>query len=498
VDRVETIETHISWVFLAGDRAYKVKKPVRLGFLDYGTLAKRLAACREEVRVNEPLAPGLYIGVRAIVPSAQGFELAPERATAAVEYAVEMHAFSEADTFDGLIRKQALTRDLLVATGRLLARFHAAAPAVSGWGPKRVRAVWQKNLRELAGVPPPREWQFDVVASFGEAFIDAHEAEMAQRGRAGLARDGHGDLRCEHVLAGRPIRIVDRIEFDPGLRRTDTASDLAFLTMDLEAHGQRWAADTLVEAYRDAGMDPGGDTLRCFYAVHWALVRAKVALLAKSEQTRGARETHGARAAHLWALARRLCWRARLPLTVLICGPPATGKSMLAAELSRQSEMPVVSSDAVRKRLAGMLASDRARAEHYSIHFTHGTYEQLARDAVRARADHGGVIVDATCGSRSVRARLFDELQTAGHRPLIIRCTVPLDVAIKRAEHRLADPERVSDATPEVVHRLSAAFEDIDEGEASVVRLDTVQPLDAQLAELTRAVDRIALAAHSR
>jgi uncharacterized protein len=484
-------ETHASWVFVAGDRAFKVKKPVALGFLDYTTLARRRGACREEVRVNRELAPGLYLGVRAIVRTHAGFRLARDGAPKAAEYAVEMRAFREADTLTGLIAEGSLTRADIAAVARRLADFHRSAPVVAGWDPERVLAAWRKNVAELRQIGHPAGWRLDIAEAFGDAFVGGHALELRRRALLGLVRDGHGDLRCEHVLARPEVRVVDRIEFDPELRRTDVACDLAFLAMDLEAQGQRWAARELFGAYRHAGVSPGGEALRSFYAAHWALVRAKVALIAASEHEGRAGAEHVRRAQQLWSLSERLCWRARAPLALVICGPAASGKSVLAAELSRRSEMPVVSSDAVRKRLASLEPSQPARAEHYSARFTRATYEQLGRDAMLALRREDGVIVDATCRSRDDRALLLGRVRRVGMTRLVVRCDLPLALALERAARRMHDPQRISDATPRIAEEQFRAFEELDElPEGSVLRLDTARPLDAQVAEIARAVDR--------
>jgi aminoglycoside phosphotransferase family enzyme/predicted kinase len=493
-------ETHASWVFVAGDRAYKVKKRVALDFLDYSTLARRRSACREEVRVNRALAADIYLGVRAIVKSQSGFRLAPDDAPEAVEYAVEMRSFREQDTFAGLIAAGSLTREHIAAVARLLADFHRSATVVADWSPDRVLATWRRNVKELQQMVHPAGWRVDIAGSFGESFVKSHEPELRRRASLGLVRDGHGDLRCEHVLARPAVRVVDRIEFDPELRRTDIGCDLAFLAMDLEAHGQRWAAGELYSAYRHAGTSPGGEALCSFYAAHWALVRAKVALVAAAEHDGEMRAEHLRAAQQLWSLSERLCWRARAPLAVVVCGPAASGKSVLAGELARCSELPVISSDAVRKRLAHLAPFEPARPEHYSARFTRATYEQLGRDALLAlRGDDDGVIVDATCRSRGDRARLLDGFRGVGVTPLIVRCEVPLELARERAARRLHDPQRVSDATPQIAEEQFWAFAELDELPAdSVLRLDTAQSLDAQVAEIARAADRRGLGGGGR
>ena len=177
-------ETHASWVFVAGDCAYKVKKPVALGFLDYSTLALRHGACREEVRVNKELAPGIYRGVRAIVRSPAGYRFTSAPDPAAVEYAVEMCSFNEADTFAGLITAGSLTGADVEAVARLLADFHRHAAVVADWGPDRVLAVWRQNMLELRRAGPPAEWRLDSAEQFGDAFVEAHALEAVGAERA--------------------------------------------------------------------------------------------------------------------------------------------------------------------------------------------------------------------------------------------------------------------------------------------------------------------------
>jgi aminoglycoside phosphotransferase family enzyme/predicted kinase len=484
-------ETHASWVFVAGERSYKIKKPVALGFLNYTTLELRRAACREEVRVNAALAPGLYLGVRGISRAGEGYRLSDKDAPDVIEYAVEMVSFREQDTLASVIEAGALAHDDVVAIARVLADFHRDAAVVDHWSPAQVSGAWKRNVDELRVADHPSRWDLDGAAAFGDAFVSSHAREMQERARAGLVRDGHGDLRCDHVLTRPSIRVIDRIEFDPRLRRIDVASDIAFLAMDLEARGQRPAARELVEAYEDAGMSAGPDALRAFYAAHWALVRAKVAVISAMEHAPAADAADVRWAEHLWSLSELLCWRARAPVALLICGPPASGKSTLAKELSRRSALPIVSSDETRKRLAGIGPDDRARQEHYSESYSHATYSQLGREAMRRLSRGPGVIVDATCRSRVDRGLMLQELAPFTGPLVLVRLDVPPEVALERAERRQGDPERISDATPEIVRSQYPAFEAFEHDEGELIVLDAVQPLDGQVAEVTGRVDRL-------
>ncbi|HUA74086.1 MAG TPA: AAA family ATPase [Solirubrobacteraceae bacterium] len=475
-------ETHASWVFLAGRGAYKVKKPVKLAFLDYSTAELRHAACREELRVNRELAGDVYLGVRAIVPTPDGFALGREDDPRAVEYAVQMRRFEESRTLRGLIESGELQEHDLREVARTLARFHERAAPVSGAGPAQLLWRWQENLQELERLVDPATWRLHHMREFGHAFISAHTAEINQRLRAGLARDCHGDLRCEHVLLEDGVRVLDRIEFDPALRHLDVGADLAFLWMDLQASGQPQAARRLLAEYRKAGGRAGSDALICFHAAYWALVRAKVELLGCGGS---------ARAERLRELAERLCWRARGALAVILCGPTASGKSTLAAELARRSGLPVLASDQIRKRLAGVGCDERAGAEHYSAEFTAATYRALGH-AAHARLSHEeGVILDATCRTAEQRAELFGALGEVSDQLLFVHCDVSALCALERARGRMREAHRISDATPQIAAEQHRGFQPPRELPAQLtLRLDCEQPVARQADILTRTLDR--------
>jgi aminoglycoside phosphotransferase family enzyme/predicted kinase len=474
---VERRETHTAWVVLSGERALKVRKPVRFPFLDYSTRARRLAVALEEVRVNAALAPGLYRGVRALLERDGRLEVGPYGPSeSAVDHAVEMRRFDEAATMAALGAAGLLRGEQVDAVARLLARFHAEAERCEG-GARPFAARVRAEVRELAALAGPDR----ARERFAEAALARHAAQLDARAARGLCREGHGDLRAEHVVLEDPPLIVDRIEFDRSLRRIDVGSDVAFLAMDLEARGCRWAAERLVAAYVRAGGDPGDARLRALFAWQRALVRAKVALLRGDE----------GEAAGLLALAQRLAWRARLGGVVLVSGPPASGKSTLAAELARASGLPLLASDATRKALFGHAPAMRLPDAAYRDEVTRAVYRLLGLRAAWACAAHGGAIVDATGRTRALRRTLTGHLGDAG--PLLaLACEAPAALRRERALARLADPNRASDAGPDVARRLAERFEPLVRGEdgvADVVAVDCAQPPQAQLDALAARLD---------
>ena len=462
---VEVVETHGSWVFLAGARAYKVKKPVVLSFLDYGTLERRRTLCREEVRLNRRLAPRIYLGTVALVRRPGGCALVPDDASVgddAIEFAVEMRRFAEDDTLAARVRALTATDGDAEILGRLLARFHLVARRTRdpGAAQSALEGAIRTTLGDLAGsraglIDPAR---IAALRRFLTAFMRGRAPQMARRAARGLVLDGHGDLRAEHVILGDPPQVVDCVEFDPALRIADVAADLAFLVMDLEALGAPRLARLVVDAYRRSGGDPGDDTLLAALACFRALVRAKIATVRVTEENRSA-DVAAAEARRLFALAERLAWRARGPLVIVCCGPAASGKSTLAHELSRRSRFPHIASDAVRKGLMGIPPTTRAPATAYTPAITTSTYQALAADACAALAGCGGAIVDATFHTAASRETLRTELADRDAPVLFAECRAPAAVLERRAEQRARDPERISDATADIVRRQLAAWE---------------------------------------
>ena len=440
---VEHRETQISHVFLAGDRAYKLKKALVLPFLDYGTLERRRFFCQEEIRLNRPLAPSVYLGVRGVIATAAGLALGDERNPRAVEYVVEMRRFAEADTLAALVRGRSADAALLRRVGTAIADFHAAAPApADAVGGEVLAERLESDLEQLAAAAGDAH-QADVrgAARAARAFVARGSSGLDARARRGLVREGHGDLRLEHVLVGQRIELVDCVEFDPGLRLGNVAYDLAFTVMELHDQGAAALADELTAGYRAAGGDCGDQPLLHGLAACRALVRAKVAAL-RVPLRPGELD-------RFLVLARRLFWLARCPLTIVVCGPAGTGKTTLADEIARASGLPHLSSDRVRKARAGVAATDRLQAGGYTPAASRATYRALGQLA-REQAERGaGAIVDATFRHTADRAAFDEAFAGAMGGLVVLRLTVPTAVAHARAANRAADPKHVSDAGPD-------------------------------------------------
>jgi uncharacterized protein len=493
---VEIRETHISWVFLVGDRAYKLKKPVVLPFLDYGTPERRRRMCNEEVRLNRRLASDLYLGVRSVAGAADGMRLAPQDDPRALDYLVEMRRYDERSTLAAKLDR-ATERQLqseIEALARLLVGFHARArPVAEGrGGGLAARERVDRNLQELSALvgSAANANRLAALGRFSHAFLGARADTLDARARQGLVVEGHGDLRAEHVLLDGTIRVVDCIEFEPRMRELDVADELAFLVMDLTWRGGDLLARTLLDAYRNAGGDPGEDDLIAFFACFRALVRAKVALVRAGQPPQARAAEHDESSARdLLALAERYAWQARLPLAIVICGLPAVGKSTLVRALSAVSGLRPVSSDVVRKRVAGVARTERAPLSAYSAEASRRTYAELGRLAAREATIQGGVLVDATFRNRADRAAFLAAF--GGMAPLhFIECQVPLEVAAKRARRREAEV-RTSDASEALVLRERHSWEPLDELEREAhTTLRSDRPLEDQLADLQDALDQ--------
>lgn len=444
----EASETHISVVLFVGDRALKLMKPVRTGFLNHTTRRSRIAAAETEVALNRRIAPDVYLGVAYLgAPGGPPEPVVAMRRMPAERRLSDLLGTPEAP-------------DLVREVARSVARFHAEAnrsPSIDAAGsPRALRALWDDNLSELRAVSGgivPRAEIAELEALAGE-YLGGRAPLLRARRAADRIVDGHGDLRAEDIfcLPDGP-RILDCLAFSERLRDGDVMLDMAFLAMDLERLGTPDLAHALWEEYARQTGDDLPRSLRHHYIAYRASVRAKVACYQVSQRGREARS----RAQALSSLARAHLSAGRV-LLILVGGAPGSGKSTLARGISEELSAPVLSSDEVRKRLADLPVAPleqppALREGIYSQSHTETVYEQLCEDATKHLVRGESVILDATWGLEHLRERARYAARDAASPVIEIECTAPSDLLAER----VASPrEGPSDATLEVARRLLA------------------------------------------
>ncbi|HEY6645110.1 AAA family ATPase [Povalibacter sp.] len=493
VSGISLRETHISWVVLTGPFAYKIKKPVRLEFVDASTLARRRHYCDEEVRLNRRLAPNLYIDVVPITRKDGQLEVGGNGT--ALEYAVKMRQFSASEELLALLSGNNIDSALFDALGELLATFHLNAavwtdPDMSGKTPRTHESV-VTNAVELLARLGPTESQSSVrrLVAWTRERTRELETIFRQREQNGFIREGHGDLHAANIvrLEGRLIPF-DCIDFDASLRWIDVMNDVAFLVMDLMSHQRADLAITFLSHYLEVTGDYDGVRLLPFYAVYRALVRAKVdAATAELVPDRAMefrdRLQHRVQAALTWTSPRESA-------LILMHGVSGSGKSWLSARLVPQLAAVRIRSDLERKRLAGIPAAQTAAAPIrqgiYSPQFSHRTYNRLADCAETCLRAGLTVIVDAAFLDAAAREQFRVLARRLAAQCVIVSCEAdPITLANRVLErHGHNDP---SDARLPV---LDAQLREIGpfarEEQPDVVAVDTTAP-DA-LQHATRAI----------
>jgi len=411
VDGVEHLQTHISVLFFAGDRVYKLKKPVELDFLDYTAVEDRRRFCEEEVRLNRRISPRMYHGVRPVTREPEG-RVVVDGDGDVVDWVVEMDRLPADRMLDALLDADAVEDEQLERVADVLVRFHGRAmtgPSVNRFGiTESVVAGLEENVDQLEGVA---ERHPDAVPSGAlrflrervRAFVRDHRDLFERRVAQWRIREGHGDLHAGNVcLVGDDVLVYDCVEFDRGLRCGDVASDLAFLAMDLDHRGYREAAGHLVATYARRATDPDLDLLVAFYATHRALVRAKVELLTSEDEglddaDRRAAEREARRYLHL-ALGYELP-----ACLVLVAGPPGDARTRTAAYLAGRLRAHRTRCDPPAATDAAAQADGNGAARGVPA----GEREALER-AVEALSEGASSVVEGSFAQRALR-RPFED-----------------------------------------------------------------------------------------
>jgi len=471
--RISLAETHISWVFLTGTYAYKVKKPVKLPFLDFSTLRRRAHFCAEELRLNRRLAPELYIDVVPIGGSARRPRIG---ATPAIEYAVKMLQFAPGERLDKSLEAGDVPDDAFAAFGARLADFHGTLAPVGDARRGAELASAEENFDELVSFVTQRtKPDIATLRRWTGAQGERLASTFSARARDGAYRECHGDLHLENLLYhGGKVVAYDALEFDAALRNVDVASEIAFLAMDLLAHGRADLAHLFLSSYFETGGEYSAlDVLR-FYLVYRALVRAKVrAIKAQQKHRRISRQDD------YLSTALGLI-RPERPLLVVTHGLSGSGKTFVTDRLIGALPALRVRSDLERKRLMGLSAGARTGSAVgqgiYTASMSQRTYERLAGIAERALHQGFSIIVDATFLKRREREWFGQVAAAADARFAILDCAAPPRELRRRIRARSEARQDASEATLDVLEQQLASEEPLSPSERRAsVRVDTTR-----------------------
>lgn len=479
--RVRVLETHSSWVLLAGRYAYKIKKPVDFGFLNFSDLGKRRFFCQEELRLNRRLAPRLYLEVMPIGGTAEApvFGRLP-----AFEYAVRMRRFASDKTLDALLAKQMLEPAIIDDLAASVAAFHAdLSPADDGFGnPEQILAPAQHNFDQLAKLLDDADKPgLTALREQTQREFAIHRELFEQRRQHGMIREGHGDLHLGNIvlLRGKPTPF-DGIEFNPQLRWIDVVSDIAFLIMDLLHRNRADLGYRFLDAYLQIAGDYAGVAVMRFYLAYRAMVRAKVAALLASQRL----PADFAESRQYLTLARQILNPAP-PALIVTHGLPGCGKTTLSQMLLEKLPAIRLRSDVERKRLFAPTSG-----ELYGADATERTYRHLLAQSRLMLQSGFNVIVDAAFLKRRERDEFRALANQLGLAFAIVGIRLDEASTLARLKQRQRAGRDASDADETIYRLLQAAAEPLA-GEELAFSVDWINDGEATAPGLYDAVKQV-------
>ena len=498
VEDLEVVETHISCVLLAGPFAYKFKKPVDFGFLDFSTLEQRRFYCEEELRLNTRLAPELYLAVVAATGTADSPRLGGPGAP--IEYCVKMRRFPSAAQLDRVLARGELTAGRIEALARSIAQFHARAECASADAPygsaSQVGQYALENFTQIGSGPPEvasRE-QLASLCAWTETQLERHHDLIEGRKRHGRVRHCHGDLHLTNMVSmGGEIVVFDGIEFNAALSCIDVMNEIAFLLMDLDVRERPDLGSIFLDRYLEERGDYEGLPLLDLYRVYRSLVRAKVAYL--EHQSGGDKAVCLERYERHLALAGRYAEPRPAGLIVLTHGVSGAGKTLHSAALIPRLGALRIRSDVERKRLAGLSAETKTEsavaAGMYDAAMTERTYERLKDLAGIVSGCGIPVIVDATFLARARREEFAALARSLGAPLRILDFRAGEATLRARIRQRGADGHDASEANLAVLdHQIRGQEPLTPDEQALTLHWDTECPGEA--APVAAALERLA------
>ena len=499
VGEFTVIETHISWVLLTGPYAYKIKKPVNLGFLDFSTLEKRRFYCHEELRLNQRLAPRHYVDVITITGTPQKPTLTGTGA--AIEYAVKMVQFPQDTQLDRVLARGALKDHHIDQLAQKLAAFHSdiriAGPETTYGLPAHIHELVRSNFDRVF---PTLRRKVDVdrlhkLRTWAEAEYGKQRHTLSMRKQNGFIRECHGDMHLKNIaLIDGELLIFDCIEFNAELSWIDVISEAAFVVMDLDGRGHPQLARRFLNAYLENTGDYEGLKLLRYYLAYRAMVRAMVDTIRVGQSGLDERERHEVlvECRHYIALAERYIQVAR-PALIITHGLSGSGKTTVAQSLLENQFFVIrVRSDVERKRLYGLAADARTQSEVdgglYTDKVTRRTYVRLLELARTLLRSGSTVIVDATFLKQAQRNAFRVLAQRLGLPFFILDCQLSEDILLKRVLSRKREGRDASEANAAVLTHQLATHEPLTEAEKGyAIIIDTTHGVDG--AHVTATLD---------
>ena len=483
---IACLQTHCSAVFLTGDYAYKLKKPVDFGFLDYSTPAKRQHFLEEELRLNLPVAPDIYCQVLSLYYQDNQWHWGDNKGQGD-DYVLQMRQFPQDCLLSSLFEQQKLTADQIIRLGKRVAEFHQQTPTnqkIRAFGDPDV--IWRsvtnnfQATEKYIGTAQTQE-KFDQTKQFCETFYQQHLDWFKERQSLGKIRECHGDLHLNNLCDWHgKIQLFDRIEFNQPFRFVDVMYDVAFTVMDLDAKGRKDWAYLFLNTYLEQTGDWQGLKILPFYLCRQAYVRAKVTSFLLDDRNLRAQDKQTA--LHIAQQYYTLAWQysQKTPgQIILMAGLSGSGKSTLAHPLSLQLPAVWIRSDAVRKQLGGIELHQTGDQGLYSPVMTERVYQTLFNLGKRVSEAGFNVILDAKFDRIQWRSPFIKLAQQQGLNLHLIHCQAPMDVLAQRLHHRQDD---ISDATVDLLATQQATWQHFTESEKPfVIEVDT-QTEDGQAA----------------
>ncbi|MCS7258991.1 MAG: AAA family ATPase [candidate division WOR-3 bacterium] len=501
--KVKLVQTHTSWVFLTGTYAYKIKKPVFFGFLDYTTLSLRKKFSYEEFKINQILAPDIYFGVIPILKKGNKIFLGSEdtKSHEVIDYAIKMRELPQDAIMTNLLLNKKLGFSPINEIARIIANFHKKSRSREGFykygSIETIKYNWDENFVQtepFIGVTLTKN-KFEKIKSAVEEFIKNNKYLFIKRIYDQKIIKCHGDLHSENIFVVDKVYIFDSLEFNPRFAVSDTASEVAFLAMDLEFYNHKHLADFFLDRYLFYTNDWELLRLLDFYKCYRAYVRGKVTsfLLNDSKLTHAEKNKIKLKARKYFDLAESYSdlFNRKLQL-IMVMGLPGSGKTYIAERVAQKLGAHYLSTDIIRKEITNTPIEEHRFEGYgkgiYRADISQKTYAELYRRSYNYLAGGISCVVDGTFAWESSRIELQDIASKTKAQFFIVHCTCPEKIILSRLKRR-PHTASVSDATPEIYFRIRDYFEPVKERQ-NYLEINTAKSVRENLLKIIKFINK--------